>query len=196
MINKNDLRYVKTEDIIKNAFSECVSQIGFEKTTISEICKKGRISRNTFYFHYLDKYDLLKHLYVNLESKLNNSLEEHTLTELKHYSFRDSIEWTYCEIAKNKDDISLLIKCSRAQMRELLKNTFIDIPLQRLVDNYDRTPKNLKLQLIKNYIADAMIGYIETWLDHYEEISLDEIIDLMEKLCTIPVQIHFDMLGI
>lgn len=101
-MNKNDLRYIKTEETIIDAFSKCVYELGFERTTIAAICQKARISRNTFYFHYEDKYDLLNTLYANLETKLGNSLEEHTIEELKHYSIRDSVEWTYSEIEKIK----------------------------------------------------------------------------------------------
>lgn len=195
-MNKNDLRYLKTEKNIIAAFAECVQTIGFEKTTVAEICSKGQISRNTFYLHYEDKYDLLNTLYRNVESRMENTLEEHILTNLKKYSFRESIEWTYSGIDANREDILLLIKCSRDKMRELLKRAFIDTPLHKMVENYDVVSQNIKLQLIKNYTADAMVGYIETWLEHYDEISIEEIKDIMEQLCTVPIQIHFDMLGL
>ena len=94
-MNKNDLRYIKTEETIIDAFSKCVYELGFERTTIAAICQKARISRNTFYFHYEDKYDLLNTLYANLETKLGNSLEEHTIEELKHYSIRRHLAPTY-----------------------------------------------------------------------------------------------------
>lgn len=194
-MNKNDLRYIKTEETIIDAFSKCVYELGFERTTIAAICQKARISRNTFYFHYEDKYDLLNTLYANLETKLGNSLEEHTIEELKHYSIRDSVEWTYSEIKKNKEDILLLLTCSRDKMRNLFRKAFIDDLLVILVPNYKKKSENIKLQLVKNYTADAMVGYIETWLNHYDEISVNDIIDIMEKLCTVPVQTHFEMLG-
>lgn len=51
MINKNDLRYVKTEDLIREAYlSLC-----FEKKkmpTISLLCERARINKSTFYMHY------------------------------------------------------------------------------------------------------------------------------------------------
>ena len=194
-MNKYDLRYIKTEDTIIDAFSKWVYELGFERTTIAAICQKARISRNTFYFHYEDKYDLLNTLYANLETKLGNSLEEHTIEELKHYSIRDSVEWTYSEIEKNKEDILLLLTCSRDKMRNLFRKAFIDDLLVILVPNYKKKSENIKLQLVKNYTADAMVGYIETWLNHYDEISVNDIIDIMEKLCTVPVQTHFEMLG-
>lgn len=195
-MNKNDLRYLKTEENIIAAFAECVQKMGFEKTTVAEICKKGRISRNTFYLHYEDKYDLLNTLYRKVEERMDNSMEEHVLVNLKKYSLRDSIEWTYSGIDENHEDILLLIKCSRDKMRELLKRAFVDTPLHKLVENYEVVSQSVQLQLIKNYTADAMVGYIETWLEHYDEISVEEIKDLMEQLCTVPVQIHLDMLGL
>lgn len=80
-------------------------------------------------------------------------------------------------------------------MRNLFRKAFIDDLLVILVPNYKKKSENIKLQLVKNYTADAMVGYIETWLNHYDEISVNDIIDIMEKLCTVPVQTHFEMLG-
>ena len=59
MINKNDLRYVKTEDLIREAYlSLC-----FEKKkmpTVSLLCERARINKSTFYMHY-DCMESLQH---------------------------------------------------------------------------------------------------------------------------------------
>ncbi len=71
MDNKSDLRVIRTRHMIKTAFLELMEEVGFAKITVEGITKKAFISRNTFYLHYTDKYDLL------------NSLEEEVLVGLK-----------------------------------------------------------------------------------------------------------------
>lgn len=47
---------------IKNAFVELVKEKGMESLTISDIARKAKINRGTFYLHYVDKIDLLEQL--------------------------------------------------------------------------------------------------------------------------------------
>ncbi|MBQ8026080.1 MAG: TetR/AcrR family transcriptional regulator C-terminal domain-containing protein [Oscillospiraceae bacterium] len=48
-----------TETIILNTFDQLLEAMPFEKITVSAIIKGCGISRNTFYYHYQDIYDLL-----------------------------------------------------------------------------------------------------------------------------------------
>lgn len=48
--------------MIKDAFLELMDTIGFSKITVKNLTKKASISRNTFYLHYKDKFDLLEQL--------------------------------------------------------------------------------------------------------------------------------------
>jgi Transcriptional regulator len=59
MEKKNDLRVVKTQKLIYNAFFELMNEIGFSKINVQKIIVRAQINRSTFYAHYLDKFDLL-----------------------------------------------------------------------------------------------------------------------------------------
>lgn len=72
MDKKTDLRVIRTRHMIKSAFLELMEEVGFTKVTVEGITKKAFISRNTFYLHYTDKYDLLN----NLEEEVLIGLEE------------------------------------------------------------------------------------------------------------------------
>ena len=51
MVNKNDLRYIKTEDLILNTFRElCISK--GKLPTVALLCSEARINKSTFYMHY------------------------------------------------------------------------------------------------------------------------------------------------
>ena len=54
-----DLRIKRTQRAIKDAFYSLVEEKGFEHITVKDITERAMISRNTFYLHYEDKYDLL-----------------------------------------------------------------------------------------------------------------------------------------
>lgn len=54
-----DLRIKRTQSAIKKSFFELVEKKGFEHISVKDITDNAMISRNTFYLHYSDKYDLL-----------------------------------------------------------------------------------------------------------------------------------------
>ena len=53
-----DLRTLKTERAIKNAFTLLRSKKELEKITVKELCEEAYINKSTFYAHYRDIYDL------------------------------------------------------------------------------------------------------------------------------------------
>ncbi|MDR2357077.1 MAG: TetR/AcrR family transcriptional regulator [Oscillospiraceae bacterium] len=57
-----DLRIVKTRGALAGALCDALARQKFSKITIFDICAAARVSRATFYTHFVDKYDLLKHL--------------------------------------------------------------------------------------------------------------------------------------
>ena len=50
-----------TEKAIQQTFQEMLTEMPFDKITVTELVKRCEISPNTFYYHYEDIYDLLDH---------------------------------------------------------------------------------------------------------------------------------------
>lgn len=65
-----DLRIKRTQKAIKESFFSLVEEKGFEHISVKDITDKAMISRNTFYLHYEDKYDLLNKICDDLMRKL------------------------------------------------------------------------------------------------------------------------------
>ena len=57
-----DKRVIKTKRNIKDTLVKLLQTTPFEKITVAELCRKGVISRITFYTYYDSKYDLLHEL--------------------------------------------------------------------------------------------------------------------------------------
>lgn len=54
-----DRRTRYTRATIKEVFFELLKEEGFDKMSVTDICRRSEISRGTFYLHYEDKYALL-----------------------------------------------------------------------------------------------------------------------------------------
>lgn len=57
--NKNDIRYLATQERIEEAFWGLLADRGFQKVTVRALSERSGINRGTFYLHAEDKYDLL-----------------------------------------------------------------------------------------------------------------------------------------
>ncbi len=193
-MNKNDLRYQKTEEAILKSFSECIDEVGFEGTTVALICKKSRISRNTFYLHYDDKYDLLDTLFEKLQEKLYSSLNNEALADIFKGNFRDAVAWNFNSLSENREMLRLLFKCSKAKVSDFLKYTFIERPLDNEIENYSKYKDDIELALIRTYYSDAMVGYIEVWLNNYDLIPQEKVIDIMLTICDTPIKTFYKIL--
>lgn len=58
-----DKRVIKTKNTIRSTLIALLQDTPFEKVTVAEICRRGVISRITFYTHYEDKYALAEEMF-------------------------------------------------------------------------------------------------------------------------------------
>lgn len=65
-----DLRIQRTQKSIKQAFFELIEEEGFDHISVKDITARAMISRNTFYLHYSDKFDLLNKICDEIVFKL------------------------------------------------------------------------------------------------------------------------------
>lgn len=57
-----DWRAQYTEKVIRESFYELLDEVGSERITVSEICRRAHINRGTFYLHYRDAPELMDRL--------------------------------------------------------------------------------------------------------------------------------------
>lgn len=65
MAERVDVRILKTKERLKIALLETLESKSLDQITISEICKKASVNRNTFYSHYQSVKDLLYEVEAN-----------------------------------------------------------------------------------------------------------------------------------
>ncbi len=70
MNTKNNRTFRNTQKIIRQILLELLEIHDLRQITVTDICKKARINRSTFYAHYLDIYDLME----KTEDELNHKL--------------------------------------------------------------------------------------------------------------------------
>ena len=62
MANERAARTAQTRARIKAALVELIGEKGFDALTVSDVTRRAKINRGTFYIHYQDVNDLLQRL--------------------------------------------------------------------------------------------------------------------------------------
>ena len=57
-----DVRIIKTKERLKRALLDLLAERGLDEISISEVCDKAGVNRNTFYSHYLSVKELLEEI--------------------------------------------------------------------------------------------------------------------------------------
>lgn len=193
-MNKNDLRYLKTERNIKSAFLGCVEALGFEKTGVSDICAQGMMSRNTFYAHYEDKYALLGSIYRDLEKEFSSSISDGMRQEILGGDITQRLSWYIGIVAANRELFRILLQCPVEGFEELLLRSVILDPLRPLIPNLEKRLEELPVQLNIVYMFHAMIRFTQLWLEHYDSLPVAAAERELGRLCAGPVELFMEKL--
>lgn len=162
---KTDLRIRRTKKSIRDAFFELLDENGFDSVTVKDITDRALISRNTFYLHYEDKFDLLNKISNELMRKVYWRVSK-DLIKIKDLDF--TIDCT----------VALLISIQRVidEDRELYRLLLTDPGTVVFSEKIEKTIRTA-LDLIKGdiegisdlsieYIITGMKGVIRYWVTH------------------------------
>lgn len=69
-INKNDLKFTRTDKLIMSSFVELLEQTPIEKISVVDICEKAMIKRATFYNHFESKDHLFNAIMYQMQEEL------------------------------------------------------------------------------------------------------------------------------
>lgn len=112
----DNLRVRRTQKAIRTAFFELIKENGFEHISVKDITNRAQISRNTFYLHYSDKYDLfnkicddlMRTLFFRVGKKLRYAQQNDFDVE----SVASIIKSSILAIEENKEEYLILFSVS------------------------------------------------------------------------------------
>ena len=170
-------RITKSQEAIKKAVIELMSEKNFDDITIQEIADKANVNRGTIYLHYMDKYDLLDKL-----------IEEH-LNELREI----------CELASETDTIDQNVSWFEYFERHYLffsamlaskgapffRSRFLEFVIEDIKKEWNITEgKNCGLSedIILQFFGAAYVGLVEWWFKNempYPPHVMEEQVEIL-----------------
>lgn len=165
MKENTDKRVIKTKRAIKNSFFELMNEIGFSKINITTLIKRAEINRNTFYTHYIDKYDLLEKIEEELLMEFKEIIEESPIEKSMEIGFVDIQNMIYYNhlmnfIHENGVIFTLLLSdkgdpAFSNKLKEILKSIWTE---KKIFD---------KVSIPQEYILAAEIGILTSLIEEW-----------------------------
>ena len=155
-----------TKRVIADSLKELCREKPFDKISVGEIAEKCNINRQTFYYHFQDKYDLLTWIYY--EDFYNPSL-----TDLDFDNWDVCMEKLLTLVKENKAFSINTIKHAGTDMTgiflkdtEIILGSAIDYIKKRpeLSGRYLRNVDEEEQQFIARFFAFGVCGIIVEWV--------------------------------
>ena len=173
---KEDLRVIKTKEIIRNTFKNMILEMDYDYITIKELTERAKINRKTFYLHYESLDDLLLEIQNSIA---NNFIEKQvSYTNLEDMKYLIGL---FFESA-NKNPLDERILCS-GSYRNISDRIYKKVMDYRKKTNRGAFSNNEAYEniIFAYYGANSAIIYRQ-WVADGKKLSLEEVKELAIKL--------------
>lgn len=176
MLENNDRRVRRTKRMIRETLLDILKEKSISKVSVSELCRKADINRNTFYTHYKYPEEVLFELeeeFLNQFQNLLNSLE------LKENNNVLIIE--ICKLIKKNPAFSYVLLNDN---NEFL-NRLIDLCHDRNIYDWQRISDYTDNETAENFYRFTLSGttaIIKNWCRKGFKESPEELVDFITKL--------------
>ncbi|MFD0695954.1 TetR/AcrR family transcriptional regulator [Paenibacillus sp. GCM10027628] len=158
-MTKVDRRILKSQEAMKNAVIELMTEKNFDDITIQDIADRANINRGTIYLHYQDKFDLLDKL---IETYINE------LAEMGEWACK--LDWSSALIPffeyfeKNYLFFSTMLASKGAPSFRTRLLDFITEGFKDEIDKESGRNTDLSEDVMLQYAGTAYVGVIEWWI--------------------------------
>ncbi|WP_125589863.1 TetR/AcrR family transcriptional regulator [Companilactobacillus jidongensis] len=163
----------RTLKAFRLAMFEALSEKGFDKITVNDICKKSEYPRATFYNYFDDKFDLLQYLWSYIGKDIldkipKNGDEEDGIVKIFNLllEFFNDHQELLINITKNNGSDSHLWHSMSGYLRH---------EANILIYNYCKENNQVKVpvKLLARFYSDLIIAVLEWCLFEQPDIDVD-----------------------
>jgi AcrR family transcriptional regulator len=154
-----DRRILKTQEALKKAVIELMSEKNFDDITIQDISDRANVSRGTIYLHYVDKFDLLDKLIEEHMNKLREMCESAADLDYKDAN----LPW-FEYLERNYLFFSTMLASKGAPY---FRNRFVEFLIEEFKDEVDTTKgknRGLSEDVVLQFIVASYVGVVEWWI--------------------------------
>lgn len=183
MVQKTDLRIIKTRKVLTEAFWLILSEKKFEDITVNELCDKAMVRRATFYKHFADKADFFAFLIRTKQSEFD--------AQIQHPADSANPQTLYIEIFKHSlDFLNSNKKLVQSVLESNMLPTIMDILsrqitldiTRKLKEEFERgVPLPASPRVMAQFFTGALV-YTMMWWVTQKKVSEAELMKELTSL--------------
>ena len=174
---KQDLRYLKNENLIRETFRKMICEMDYSKISIKELAQRAQINRKTFYLHYSSLDHLLAVLQLEIMEPTVQMISETKFPEdaeiiiKKSFEIMASLDWADKKILSTKGDLP-----EKKGPSELIR--------EQLFQKYDHLAQYSPFEssLILTYFSVCLGVIFRQWEANSQQIPIEEMIQMTTKM--------------
>ena len=174
---KADQRVRYTKMVIKNSLLELMKENPISKVTVTDICKKANINRNTFYSHYANQFELLSNIEDELYEEIRQVVE-HTMN-LKASA---KLSYEICKYIKANSNICEVLFSENGDKKLLERIIYISHDLN--IEKWSKEVTYFDKKLFDKwytFTAYGSIAIIKKWVNSGLKESPSKIAAFIDK---------------
>lgn len=186
-----DLRIKRTQKAIKSAFFELLDEKTFEHISVKDITDRALISRNTFYLHYADKYELLNkvcdELIIKLFFRISKQLRRVQREEFTVESIAGILRLGLMVVEENHEAYRILLCSSGIDMLSQKLNAMSRRFMDFIKDDIEGI-SDISIEYIVSGITGVIKYYVNNGVDNLDEecynftkIHLSSIVEIARE---------------
>ena len=168
---KEDIRILRTKQLLHDAFVSLLQQYPFYKITVNAMAAKAGINRVTFYLHYKNMEDFIERFIYQYISGFFFALSQHDdVTLPMDEREKRMLEHFLCYIQDNKTVYKLLfvqkaLPQFEQQLIQSMKTPTVLHIHESIIKQYSVSDYEMPTEVASWYASSAMIGTITLWLE-------------------------------
>ena len=167
----------KTKKTFEESLAALAKEYPLNKITVKALCEKAELSRNAFYFHYKDIYDLVE----EIENGVLNEVRGY-LDDFREMGFPKNVLATIESMVfllYERKDISLMLLDTSFSSTFVPKlgEIFSDFNFE-YYKAFHKTNKRATYDLFYTFISSGFYGMVREWLLSDDPIPVDRFVSL------------------
>lgn len=185
--NVHDKMNESTQELIKDTFLDLIEENGFNNVTIKNLSLRANINRGTFYFHYLDKFNLIEQMENQLLEGLKQYMHAFDILEMiickgQNIPYAPLVQ-VFQYLKQNGRLLNILLGAKGdsafpKKMKLFLKDGIFADYIENIED------PTISKVYVSSFATSAFLGIIEDWLN-------SNMIETPEEMAIIYLKIKF-----
>ena len=173
-----DVRIVKTKERLKRALLDLLESRGLDEISISEVCDRAGVNRNTFYSHYQSVKALLEEVEAQFLEELINAIN---ISTDSISSVQGLMGLILSKVKENSDMCTLLFSDhgDRNFLRSILLY-FLPNAISNWKDGLELSDRDARLLFF--FISGGAVSIIEEWIRGGFDWNEEELVSKLDSM--------------